>query len=547
MKLRTKISIGLLALAALCAVLFLTTRNRAQRELEATRRLLRQQGFKVELREFNLAPAPEEARRAAILVTTTRDALTNRNRMRPQVSLSDPPRLLTPAGPDSALVVWRLNPLPSNRTSDFWQELRTIYSTNLARLDELRQAAISGPIRVEPIGSQGPNPLLPYLAELKELVVEFGWAALLALHDGNTDSAWTNLLAATCLATAYTPEPIEVSHLVRFACASIATDITWNALQSAPWTEAQMAELQRRWESTDFWSGLPETAAYSRAEAGALCEQQRHESRAMPIRPSQNLRNPKATWYYFRYYLNQIRYFHQGSYEDEKTLLLYYRDRELELKSAIKSPTWTEMSSLPGVTNFSPPILRPGSAIQPFLNMRSIGLAFQRGGQSTLSRAAEAEARRRLLITALALERFHKSHGSYPQELKELVPGQLKAVPIDFMDGNQLRYRVQAEQYVLYSVGSDCVDNGGKMRPVRDSVGASDYEPLLGPGSPPGTDLVWPRAASTGEAERWRQQERRAAEEEQERTDEESTFEQWSRADSRQKEVEPYLRAKPNR
>ena len=119
MKLRTKISIGLLALAAICSVLFLTTRNRAQRELEATRRLLRQQGFKVELREFNLTPSPEEARRAAILVTTTRDALTNRNRMRPQISLSDPPRLLTPAGPDSALVVWRLNPLPSNRTSDF--------------------------------------------------------------------------------------------------------------------------------------------------------------------------------------------------------------------------------------------------------------------------------------------------------------------------------------------------------------------------------------------------------------------------------------------
>ena len=257
--------------------------------------------------------------------------------------------------------------------------------------------------------------------------------------------------------------------------------------------------------------------------------------------PGQSLRNPKATWYYFRFYLSQLRYLHREIYEDEKALLLFYRDRELELKRAIKAPTWAEMSSLSGMTNFTPPLLRRGSAIQSVLNIRSLSMAYQGGGQWMPSRAAEAEARRRLLITALALERFHKSHGSYPQELKELVPGQLKAVPVDFMDGKPLRYRLQGEHYVLYSVGLDCMDDGGKMPQLGDLVSAAGYEPVEGPGSPASTDLVWPRAASSAEAERWRQQEQRTAEEQQERADEESTFEQWSRADLRQAEVETIL------
>ena len=137
---------------------------------------------------------------------------------------------------------------------------------------------MSGPIRFEPIGSRFPNALLPYLADLKSLANTFEALTMLALRNGERDAAWTNLFAVTCLATAYSPEPIDISHLVRLGCVGIACDATWNALQAPGWTEAQLALLQRRWETPELWSGLPETAAYSRANMAAICQLERRQS-----------------------------------------------------------------------------------------------------------------------------------------------------------------------------------------------------------------------------------------------------------------------------
>ena len=58
--------------------------------------------------------------------------------------------------------------------------------------------------------------------------------------------------------------------------------------------------------------------------------------------------------------------------------------------------------------------------MQSMLNLREIGMRFQREGSSLLGRAAQAEAQRRLIITAIALERYHRKNGSYPDHLPAL-------------------------------------------------------------------------------------------------------------------------------
>ena len=185
---------------------------------------------------------------------------------------------LTPAGKDAAIPTWKLGKLKSYGDTDLWVELGERLKANHARLEGARQAAVSGPIRFEPIGSGFPNALLPYLADLKSLANTFEALTMLALRNAEQDAAWTNLFAVTCLATAYSPEPIEISQLVRFGCMGIACDATWNALQAPGWTEAQLASLQRRWEALELWSGLPETAAYSRANMAAICQLERRQS-----------------------------------------------------------------------------------------------------------------------------------------------------------------------------------------------------------------------------------------------------------------------------
>jgi hypothetical protein len=76
-------------------------------------------------------------------------------------------------------------------------------------------------------------------------------------------------------------------------------------------------------------------------------------------------------------------------------------------------------------------------------------------------------ARLRSARTASAIERWRLAHGGIlPASLNELVPGYLVAVPEDPMDGKPLRYRPRspAPGYVVYGIGEDGVDDGGKER-----------------------------------------------------------------------------------
>src|ERR1043166_1878145 len=550
MKARWKITWVLVALAAIWAVWVSSTPNRAQRELEATRRELRKQGFKLDLAEFNLATSPEVRRRMAMLGPTTWAQFTNQ--ARPGPIRLNVPSMMAHAATNAALVVWKLEKLERYpaANADGWPELRETLGTNRTRLDAALQAALSGAIRFEPLIGPGPSPLRPHLAELKSLETAFAWRTLLALHDGQKEVAWTNLLTATCLATEYAPEPMEISHLVRFACAAIAWDTAWNAVQAGAWPAAQLADLQHRWESTDFWTGLAETAAFGRVSVAATFKFEREESLDSGAMLKGLLRYPRAAWPQFRDFWQRIHYRHQGSYEDEKAALLYYRDRELELRRAVPSATWAEMRQLPGVTNPVPFVSSNSSSTLLSLGWRRMGfripmsMSIPEQGQGWLGRAAEAEARRRLIIAAAGLERYRRRHGSYPEALHELVPDLLASLPTDFMDGQPLRYeRAEDGHFVLYSVGLDCVDNGGEWRRRRGRGPFNEFGAFSG--FTRGTDLVWPRPASGAEAERLREEEHKAEDERIVALEEAQAAAQWARTARRQAKVETILKARP--
>ena len=84
-------------------------------------------------------------------------------------------------------------------------------------------------------------------------------------------------------------------------------------------------------------------------------------------------------------------------------------------------------------------------------------------------------------LTMLALREYHRQHGDYPDTLDRLVPEYLPRLPLDYGDGETLRYRLTDDGYVLYSVG----DNG------RDDGGDTSRE---GPSRPRGLDTVFSNA-----------------------------------------------------
>jgi len=63
--------------------------------------------------------------------------------------------------------------------------------------------------------------------------------------------------------------------------------------------------------------------------------------------------------------------------------------------------------------------------------------------------------------TAVAMTRFRLDHGTLPSHLNELVPKYLDEVPTDPFDGKPLRLAIRNNQWIIYSVGPDRVDDGG--------------------------------------------------------------------------------------
>jgi hypothetical protein len=73
------------------------------------------------------------------------------------------------------------------------------------------------------------------------------------------------------------------------------------------------------------------------------------------------------------------------------------------------------------------------------------------------------------LLTArigLTIERYRLAAGKLPDALTDLVPVYLDAVPRDPFDGNDLRYKRLDVGFVVYSIGEDLIDDGGKEKPT---------------------------------------------------------------------------------
>jgi len=71
------------------------------------------------------------------------------------------------------------------------------------------------------------------------------------------------------------------------------------------------------------------------------------------------------------------------------------------------------------------------------------------------------------VIVAIGLELYRRSNGRYPDTLEALSPRYLPTIPADRIDGQEVRYELIDGKPVIYSVGVDRDDDGGRM-PTRN-------------------------------------------------------------------------------
>ncbi len=477
-----------LALAPICAHARSDAPDAAQHAFDQTRLELQQQGFKTDLTNFDLSASPDQQALESVLKSTIPDRNAG-------PGFLDHPSLLEPTSNNTVVVVWqqavlrRQNATYPDRSWDLtWDDLRQAVNARQPELGAARAViqSDSGPVQFNLNAADGNVMLLPHLAMLKDLTLTLNDAAMLAMHDGDRNEAWSWLMAATRLVTAWKVEPVEISHRIRFVDADFVFDATWQLLQAGGWSDDQLARLQHQWESADFLSTLPDIMAFKRACSLASLEQATLAPNRIREMPGMLPLAPPG-----------------GQYEDEKRMLLFYRDREIEYDNAVQAASWMQMRQMPAVTNelFFQPKYRYGGTFGMVLNQQEMRKRlqerFERQPTSVLAHAAEAETERRIIITALALERYRDKYGAYPDTLQALAPEFLKSVPLDFMNGQPLHYHVSQDgRFLLYSVGLDCVDNGGKVyTPPTDE----DREAMvMNPDQPiPQSDIVWPLPASS--------------------------------------------------
>jgi hypothetical protein len=80
----------------------------------------------------------------------------------------------------------------------------------------------------------------------------------------------------------------------------------------------------------------------------------------------------------------------------------------------------------------------------------------------------------RNLHIAFALAAYHRDHRRYPAKLDDLAPRYLAVVPDDLFSGKSLIYRPSERGYMLYSVGVNKKDDGGRWyddNPAGDDLG----------------------------------------------------------------------------
>src|SRR5256886_12350580 len=259
-RLKRRILISVLALAGLTALLIPLHNFRARQALAARKAELVAQGERLTVEEL-MPPSSSDARHAANDLVQAAWQL-RQGSFGPNIL----PKAMAVVSPGKASVGWKQSDIrhPGSKTNT-WDDLSEDLKMNAAALAQIHEALKTPQLDMNLNYKMGSGLLLPHLAKLKGVAQWLSAATMSELHAARLTEAATNLNALISLASAFRDERLIISQLVRFAIAAIAISPTWEALQADGWTDPQLAELQKNWESLEFLQPMEHALEMERA------------------------------------------------------------------------------------------------------------------------------------------------------------------------------------------------------------------------------------------------------------------------------------------
>jgi hypothetical protein len=258
-------------------------------------------------------------------------------------------------------------------------------------------------------------------------------AMVIEVDRSRPTAALTNVLALLDLAHCHEREGTLVAQMVRVALAGMAFLASWEALQVNGWADAELTELQGSWEQLSLAGPLEFSLQMERATALTYFEMGRHgDTNAIGMIASMG---SFAEGFYAPLWQMTL------SKGDELHYLRTIQTFLDALRTTREKRSGLELQKATGQSNGWLAAYRypMSNALRP-----NIGKA--------LKRWLRMETERQLMLAAIGVERFRLRHGHYPEKLSQLVPEILSTVPVDFGDGQPLRYKREADGFRLWSV-----------------------------------------------------------------------------------------------
>lgn len=273
---------------------------------------------------------------------------------------------------------------------------------------------------------------------------------------GDIDGAMDSCLAGLHAGASIGDEPTTISMLTRIACQAVAADMVEHALAQGEPSPALLAELQKRIEAEE---AAPLLLIAARGE------------RALNTRFFEALRTGKLGVGG----VGGVSGFAPGSVGPGNLI-----DWMVLLPGFVSSQQSGGLAFMNRLVETAK--LPPEQWAAPFAAIRAETLnlpVLARMLAPAMDKVAEACRRNhavlRCTIVALAVERFRKETGRWPERIDDLVSaGYLKTVPTDPFDGQPLRLKRTEDGWIVYSVGVDNQDNGGTLRRQNPSQPGSD-------------------------------------------------------------------------
>lgn len=293
--------------------------------------------------------------------------------------------------------------------------------------------------------SPGPATLFTHLSQVRSLERVLSAASLVEARRGNTDGAAELLRLAIRTGHSVKDEPTLIATLVQMACLHISTSALQRVMESCDLSESQARQLYDDLGQVDLLHSYKIAMQGERVMGLITFDMVRQQKSGMTAAFAHGNLDPLsyAGSYAWRPFLNA----------DQSVYLKFSRHyvdtanttcRETKIKG-IHPPSDADIPTYARISSIIAPVWERARSARD-MAMSKVALA----------------------RTALALRAYKARFGAYPAKLAELKTRLGWKLPEDPCSGRDLHYRRKPTGFLIYSIGLDFKDDGGKPQQIKN-------------------------------------------------------------------------------